>query len=99
MSATSHAPTSVVLADADLCLDVSLTVIVVGERVMDVDGSDGQRRAPGNVEVVRQPDVRKRLTHGHGRLQTVDVHQPLRGQKIEPDVVERVADNLVRGGL
>src|SRR5947207_5642211 len=89
-SATSHAATSLVLAYADFRLDVGLPVIVVGERVVNIDRTSGKSGARGDVDVVGQPHVRKRLAHRHRGLHAVDAHEPLRGQEVEADVVECV---------
>ena len=58
-----------------------------------------QRDARVNVHLARQPHARERLAHRHRRADVVDFDQPAAGQKVHPDVVERVFDDLVLGGI
>src|SRR5713101_6882855 len=92
--ATSSAHTSA-LFDADLAGDVRAAVVVVFEAVAQVELPDGERHGEVDLEVGRQPHVRKRLADRHCRLEIADVHEPLGGEKVEADVVERVLDDLV----
>src|SRR2546428_4407971 len=82
-------------ADRDLGRDVGPPVIVILERVAQVQRPDGERGANGHLEIARQPHVGKRLAHRHRRAEIVDVHEPLHRQEIEPDVVEGVFHDLV----
>src|SRR5213593_216396 len=69
--ATSSAHTSA-LFDADLAGDVRAAVVVVLEAVAQVELPDGERHGEVDLEVGRQPHVRKRLTDRHRRLEIAD---------------------------
>ncbi len=43
--------------------------------------------------------ARERLSHGHRRADVVDFDEPARRQKVHPDVVEGVLDDLMLGGI
>jgi hypothetical protein len=51
------------------------------------------------VDGARQPHTRKRLAHLHRCAHILDANERAAGQELEPHVVERVLDDLVRLGL
>src|SRR5207302_10395944 len=77
-------------ADAYLRLDVGLSIVVVLDRVPNIERADGERGSRVHVDGLWQPDVRKRLAHRHRRLDVVHADQPLTRKEAEIDVVERV---------